>query len=110
MSPGASYGSGTNSLSVTVAQALLRVAHEERLTPALRARLFDIAHGFSYGDIALHNDISVNTVKTEVRHLLRSLGVRCRHEIEHAVEAAEVRTAEGALEDHIHLFLRMRWE
>lgn len=109
LSPDA-FGSGTTSLSTTIERALLRVAEEERLTPALRARLFDIAKGLSYRDIAAENSISINTVKTEIRSLLRNLGVRCRHEIEHAVDTAEIRISEGATEDHIHLFLRLRWE
>jgi len=104
------HRTATTSISDTVQKVLLRIAQEQHLTPALRARFFDIAGGLSYREIALQNDISINTVKTEIRNLLRGLGVRCRHEIESAVEAAEARVAEGASEGHTHLFLRLRWE
>lgn len=97
-------------LSATVEQALLRVADEARLTRILRQRLIDIAQGATYSDIAVSYEISINTVKTEIRHLLRRLGVLCRHEIDHAVQSAEARTTHGASAHHIHLFLRMRWE
>ena len=97
-------------LSATVEQALLRVADEARLTRVLRQRLIDIAQGATYSDIAVSYEISINTVKTEIRSLLRRLGVLCRHEIDHAVQSAEARTTQGASAHHIHLFLRMRWE
>ncbi|MCH8815082.1 MAG: hypothetical protein IH957_08325 [Chloroflexi bacterium] len=96
-------------LSTTVEQALLRVADEARLTRVLRQRLIDIARGATYRDIAVSYEISINTVKTEIRHLLRRLGILCRHEIDHAVQSAEARTTDGASAEHIHLFLRRRW-
>ncbi len=75
-----------------------------------RHQLIDIAQGATYSDIAVSYELSINTVKTEIRQLLRRLGVLCRHEIDHAVQSAEARTMDGASADHIDLFLRMRWE
>ncbi len=91
-------------------QALWRVVHEAGLTPCLEARLTEITAGLTYEEIARRHGISVNTVKTEVRALLQSLGAHCRHEIEDAVRAAQLRADDGATTDDLYGFLRLRLE
>ena len=97
-------------ISSRMCQGLLRLSDEVRLTTALRSRLIDIACHRSYKEIAVRHDITVNTVKTQVRDLLRALGLDCRHEIEHAIRSAERRLQNGASEELILTFLRLRWE
>lgn len=97
-------------ISSPVRRALARISDERCLTAALRSRLLDVATGLTYAGISRKHGITVNTVKTEIRQLLRQLGLYCRHEIDHAVDAAELRTEAGATEEHIRTFLRIRWE
>jgi DNA-binding NarL/FixJ family response regulator len=73
-------------------------------------RLIEIAECSTYEDIARKHGISVNTVKTEVGLVLRALGVRCRHQIEEAVRAAQSRAEAGATVEQICRFLRLRFE
>lgn len=97
-------------LSAPVSAALARIADDTPLTPTLRVRLTDLASGLTYHGISQQYGISMNTVKTEVRQLLARLGLYCRHEIDHAIEAAELRAEAGASADHLDRFLRLRWE
>jgi|SRR5450759_1083470 DNA-binding NarL/FixJ family response regulator len=80
------------------------------LTSTLGERLSEIASGLPYEEIASNHQISVNTVKTEAQHLLRALGVSCRHEIEDAFEAAMARAERGASREAILEFLKIRFE
>lgn len=93
-----------------VEEALERIAIKFKLTPVLRIRLFEIALGYSYSEIAAANGITVNTVKTEIGALLRRIGVMCRHEIEHAVWAAYKRCRRGASALELYQFLCIRFE
>jgi DNA-binding NarL/FixJ family response regulator len=93
-----------------VQQALRRIANDAGLTPCLEARLIEIAAGLTYREIARSHGIAVDTVKTEVRALLQSLGAHCRHEIEDAVTAARARAEDGATTEELHRFLLLRLE
>lgn len=97
-------------ISPAVRGALTQISDELGLTVALRCRLLDLASGLTYEGISRKHGITVNTVKTEIRQLLRRLGLYCRHEIDHAVDSAEVRIDAGASEAHVLTFLRLRWE
>lgn len=97
-------------ISTPVHEALVRIADELHLTSALRGRLMDIAAGLTYQGISCKHGITVNIVKTEIRQLLQKLDLHCRHEIDHAIESAELRTESGATAEHIHSFLTIRWE
>lgn len=90
--------------------AIERMCIQYGLTRAQRERLLDIAAGRTYEKMSEVHRISMNTVKTEVRQLLRSIGVSCRHEIERAVRSAELRAGEGATAEQIQAFLQLRWE
>lgn len=92
------------------AEALKRIGKDAGLTPVLQARLMELAGGLRYEEIALRHHISMNTVKTEARSLYRAIGVRCRHEIEGAIEAALWRQNAGATTDDLYEFLRLRFE
>jgi DNA-binding NarL/FixJ family response regulator len=93
-----------------VQQAFQRIARHAGLTPCLEARLIEIAAGLTRGEIARRHGISVNTVKTEVRALLRAVGAHCRHEIEDAVTAARARAEDGATAEELYRFLLLRLE
>jgi len=93
-----------------VQEALGRIARDAGLTPALEARLIEIAAGLTYREIARRNRISVNTVKTEVRALLHALRAHCRHEIEDAAATAQARADDGATPDELYHFLLLRFE
>ena len=93
-----------------VDQALKRICCDIRLTPVLEMRFLEIARGLKYEDITRRHGISINTVKTEARILYRSIGVRCRHEVEGAVEAATSRAEAGATVGELYGFLRLRFE
>ncbi len=97
-------------LSSEVVGALRQIAREARLTPVLEVRFIEIAQGLLYREIARIHDVSMNTIKTETRHLYRSIGVNCRHEIERAAEAAQLRSEDGATPEEICGFLRLRFE
>ncbi len=97
-------------LAQPVQRALSCVAHDAQLTPVLELRFMELALGLTYEDIAQEHEISINTVKTEVRILLQSLGARCRHEIESAANAAQLRGEAGATTEEIYHFLRLRFE
>lgn len=90
--------------------ALRNIAPEAQLTPVLEMRLIEIAEGLPYKEIARTHEVTMNTVKTEARHLYRSIGVNCRHEIGRAAEAAQLRAEAGATVDEIAAFLRVRFE
>lgn len=90
--------------------ALERVAHEAGLTNTLKRRLVEITQGMAYRDIAALHGISINTVRTQARALLQSLGVRSRHEILHAVRAAHLRAEAGATVEELYGFLLLRFE
>jgi len=104
--------SGTNwpTLRGPVGVALKRVAQDAGLTTVLEARLMEIAAGLTYGEIARRHGISINTVKTQARILLESLGACCRHEVGGAVKAAQQRAEAGATPEDLYRFLRLRLE
>lgn len=102
--------SPTRNNIATVYQALRQVAEDARLTRVLQLRLFEIAAGLRHEDIAGKHGLSMNTVKTEARSLYRAIGVRCRHEIESALNAAIWRSEGGANSEEIHEFLCLRLE
>lgn len=52
----------------------------------------------------------MNTVKTEARNLYRAIGVRCRHEVESAIDAAIWRCEAGATVEELYRFLVLRFE
>ncbi len=89
---------GTNAprLCPAVHGALRNIAREARLTPVLEMRLVEFAEGLQYKEIAQTHEVTMNTIKTEARHLYRSIGVNCRHEIGRAAEAAQLRAEAGA--------------
>jgi DNA-binding NarL/FixJ family response regulator len=93
-----------------VQESLGRIARDAGLAQCLETRLLEIAEGLTYAQIAHRHSISVNTVKTEVRALLRALGAHCRHEIEDAVAAARSRAEDGATPDELYRFLLVRFE
>ncbi len=93
-----------------VYHALRRVAEDAHLTRILELRLFEIASGLRYEEIAGKNGLSMNTVKTEARALYRAIGVRCRHEVEGAINAAVWRSEAGATAADLHRFFRLRFE
>ena len=97
-------------LTPTVRALLEPIARDAFLTPTLKVRLTDIAEGLTYAEIAHKYDISINTVKTQTRNLLQSLGLSCRHEIEDAMKAAQVRSDDGATTQEVYTFLRLRFE
>ncbi len=94
----------------TVQRALRQIAHDAGLPPVLTKRLLEIAEGLTYQEIARRHDISINTVKTESRILLESLGLHGRCEIEDAARAAGLRAESGADLRGVHAFLRLRFE
>jgi DNA-binding NarL/FixJ family response regulator len=91
-------------------RALARISLAAHLSPALAERLRDLALGLSNAQIAARHDVSVNTVKTEVTHVLAALGVDSRTAISSAVEAAARRALAGASEEALVHFLRLRFE
>ncbi len=102
---------GSSHACETVRHALGFLAHDASLTPVLQERLLEISGGLSYHQISARHNISVNTVKTEVRNLLQRLGgLSCRHEIEDAVNAAFLRAETGATPEEIRAFLLVRFE
>lgn len=97
-------------LPQSVSRALELLAQDFRLSPTRRQRLFELASGLSYQAIADRNAISLNTVKSEIRGVLGSLGLMCRHEVDHAVVAACARAEDGRSSEDIYAFLRLRME
>lgn len=93
-----------------VYHALGRVAEDARLTRVLELRLFEIAEGLRYEEIAGRHGLSMNTIKTQARSLYRAMGVRCRHEVESAIDAALWRSKAGATVEDLYTFLRLRFE
>ncbi len=93
-----------------VYDALRRVAEDARLTRVLELRLFEIAEGLRYEEIAGKHGLSMNTIKTQARGLYRAIGVRCRHEVESAIDAAIWRSEAGATVEELYRFLRLRFE
>jgi DNA-binding CsgD family transcriptional regulator len=99
------------SLPDAVQQPLRGIARDVRLTPVLEQRLFEVAGGLSNHQIADAHNITVNTVKTEIRLLLSLLGgLGCRHQIADAVKAACLRAEAGATAEEVRAFLRLRFE
>jgi DNA-binding CsgD family transcriptional regulator len=96
--------------SPRVQQTLRNIGRGAGLTPVSEIRLLEIAEGLTYEQIARKHALSVNTVKTEVGLVLRSLRVRCRHQIEEAVRAAQLRVEAGATAEELDRFLRLRFE
>ena len=107
---GSSFATTASNNFAAVYQALRQVAEDARLTRVLELRLFEIAEGLPYDEIAGKNGLSINTIKTEARILYRALGVRCRHEVEGAIDAAICRSEAGATAEDLHGFLRLRFE
>jgi DNA-binding NarL/FixJ family response regulator len=97
-------------VDVMVHDALRAIAKDRRLSPVLEQRLFDLAVGMSYRDMSDAYGISMNTVKTEVRFVLRNVGVACSHELQSAFASAAIRAHEGATAQEIYDFLCMRWD
>ncbi len=64
--------------------ALRRLGREMGLTPVLEDRLVEVAAELKNRDIADRNGITVNTVKTEIRQILRVFDLCCRHQISRA--------------------------
>ncbi len=107
---GSSLATPTSNNFAAVYHALRRVAEDARLTRVLELRLFEIAEGLRYEEIAGKNGLSINTIKTEARSLYRAIGVRCRHEVEGATNAAISRSEAGATAEDLHRFFRLRFE
>ena len=95
---------------IAVYHAPRRVAEDARLTRVLELRLFEIAEGLRYKEIAGKHGLSMNTIKTEARSLYRAIGVRCRHEVEGAINAAIWRSEAGAAGEELYGVLRLRFE
>lgn len=94
----------------SVLEAFRWIGRDTRLTRLLETRLIEIASGLSYDAIAARHQISTNTVKTEARAVYRAIGVRCRHEVESAFDAAIWRSESGATAREVYTFLRLRFE
>ncbi len=86
-----------------VDRALLAIADDRDLAPALKARLCEAATGLSYRQIAGMHGVSLNTVKTQMRTLLGCLGVSCCHEIADAARAAHARAQAGATAEEVSM-------
>lgn len=98
------------SLLPGVESALLAIARRSGMTDCLQQRLIELAAGLTYKEIADAHSIAVSTVKSEVSMLLAVLGVRCRHQIEAAVRAAENRERMGATLEQLVEFIYLRLE
>jgi DNA-binding CsgD family transcriptional regulator len=96
--------------ALRVTHVLTRIGTDAGLTPVLRQRLLEVAVGRTYVEISQRNDISINTVKTEVSGLLHSLQVSCRHAIEDAYNAGVLRAEAGADEEELRQFFTLRFE
>jgi len=93
-----------------VEHELRLIARDYGLTRTLEKRLVEIAQGLTNSQIAQRHGISNNTVKTQVRQLLRQLALGSRREIENAARAAAQRADNGASQQAIGAFLRLRFE
>ena len=89
---------------------LQKLARDAKLTPTLIRRLREVSQGMTYKEIARANDISVNTVKTQVGQVLSTMGLTSRYEIENALRAARLRAGDGASEADLLAFFRTRFE
>lgn len=90
--------------------ALSQVSKDADLTPTLAVRFAEIAAGMSNAQIAERHGLTVNTVKTEVSHVLAAVGVMSRTAIRSAFEAAAGRADAGASETELVQFLKIRFE
>lgn len=90
-----------------VLDMLRRLSYEAGLTPTVEQRLIELALGLSNKGIASKHGISVNTVKTQVKTLLRAFDLDCRHEIEHAVRGALGRLQGGLHARSVEVVLRL---
>jgi len=93
-----------------VESALLALAADAGMTPTLKTRLLEVASGFPHRRIAELHGISLNTVKTQINAMLESMGASCCHEIRDDAVAASARFQNGAREDDVTEFLRLRLE
>ena len=93
-----------------VLRMVAKLGGEAGLTPALERRFQELALGLSNQEIAVEHGITVNTVKTQVRTLLRILDLDCRHEIVHAVRGAQARLQERMPCQQVEALLRLTLE
>lgn len=93
-----------------VLQMLAKLGRRSGLTPALQQRLIELGMGLSNREVAMKHGITVNTVKTQVRILLRMLDLDCRHEIAHAVRGALARLQDGVPVEQVEAILRLNLE
>jgi len=83
-------------MSLELNHSLLHVVLEDfstgwHLTPTLARIFVEVGSGLTNRQIADRNDVTINTVKTEVSHLLAALSIESR---------AEIRAAGGELHPH----------